>query len=76
MFPCKKGRQAQKFLECEKASVVLQYAQNAKFDLSASDGVVAHHRSQPLSFLLFICNSLMNSYRKYVLLSTNLPKFS
>jgi len=66
-----------KILECQKTSAVLQQAQNDKFaDVSASDGVVPHHRPQTLSFLLFTCYSLIKSFRTYVLLSNYHPKFS
>jgi hypothetical protein len=73
----KKIDSRKKILVYQKTSAVLQQAQNDKFDyVSASDGVVAHHRSQTLSFLLFTCYSLMNSFRTYVLLSNDHPKFS
>jgi len=56
---------------------LLQQAQDDKFAyVSASDGVVTHHRPQTLSFLLFTCYSLMNSFRMYVILSNDHPNFS
>ena len=68
---------AKKFLNAKKISAVLQEAQNDKFaDVSASDGVVVHHRPQTLFFLSFTCFSLTNSFRTNVLLSNYQPKFS